>query len=220
MIEEEFENYRWYLNSYFPYTKISKNIDTVEFKEIFNNTLSLSKACQCLSSSDELNKYTSIIEYNLNNLLYFIPLNEMVSINVSIRNCVEYILKLIYFLENPSEDTITKGYRTMKDNKDKLKIFEENKNKVENTFRIYSERSNKVHLKSIPEGTLRSLLEKKLTKEYEKSDMNEIKHDIKHCFDFMLEIICFYEISLSTQQKLVMSKIVSNKWKTRIFNLK
>lgn len=50
--------------------------------------------------------------------------------------------------------------------------------------------------------------------------MNEIKHDIKHCFDFMLEIICFYEISLSTQQKLVMSKIVSNKWKTRIFNLK
>lgn len=216
-IEAEFEDYKWYLSSFFAYSAVAKKMETEEFTNFFDKILTLSKISQCLSDDSEVMKYTSVIEYNLNNLLYFIPLNEKISINLCIRNATEYLLKLIYFFQNPEEIFIGKGYRSLKDDKYSLAFYDVHKTKLDNLLQIYSSRSNTIHLKPTAEETvLTSLLEEKLTRDFNEKELNSITTDVNNCILTLLESICFYNISLSTQQKIILKKLVSKKWSDKI----
>lgn len=220
LIVDELDNYKVYLNNYYPFSDLKNKVETEDFKTTFEKILSLSKLCQFLSSNSEIGKYTNLIEYNLNNLLYFIPLNETISINMSVRNSTEYILKLMFYFQNMEEDYLTTGYRQLKDCASSLSIYSINKSKVDTLFGIYAERSNKVHLKSVTSDNLLSVLERKLTKNFEVKDLISIGRDINNCTLLLLEMICHYNVSLSTSQKLMIEKVVSRKWKEKIFNIK
>lgn len=216
-IELELEEYKWYLSSFFPYCSLSKESDTEIFSDFFDKVLTLSKICQCLSDNENLKDYSRLIEYNLNNLLYFLPLNESVSINMSIRNATEYLIKLIFSLQYPEESFLESGYRTLKDSRANLSFYSSNKSSVDTLFQIYGSRSNIVHLKkSHQKKVLTSVLEEKLTSQFDDKELKAMTIDIKNCMLSLLESIYFYEIGLSTQQKIVLAKIVTKKWKERL----
>lgn len=220
-IESEFENYQIYLSTYFPLSNLTKNISNEVVSNLFDKTLTLSKIANCIKEVEGINYYSELIEYNLNNLLYFLPLNEKVSINVSIRNCSEAIIKMIYAIQFSPGDFTKTGYRTLKDDRSSLDFYSgENKNLLDNIFNIYSRRSNNLHLKVVKDGELTSVLESKLSKKVDFSEFKEILVDINNCLNIVLEILCFYNVSLSTQQKLIIKKYISNKWKVRIYNIK
>ncbi|MBO0478150.1 hypothetical protein JZO72_00790 [Vagococcus fluvialis] len=220
IIEEELENYKEYLDKYFPYSDLNKKINTEKFEVSFEKILSLSKLCHYLSSDYKIGEYASLIEYNLNNLLYFLPLNETISINMSVRNSAEYIIKLMFYFQNTNKKYHNTGYRELKDTINTLSVYSTNKSKVDTLFSIYAERSNNIHLKSISPDDLFSILEIKMTNSYEDKDLVSIGRDVNNCMLLLLEVICHYNVSLSTSQKLMIEKVVTRKWKEKIFNIK
>ncbi|AQL54506.1 MULTISPECIES: hypothetical protein [Enterococcus] len=218
-IQTEYKRYCEYLESYFPETSLAHNKSEILVKDVFEVTMSLSKIAHFLDEDSNYSYFTNLIEYNLNNLLYFLPLNELVSYNVSIRNCTEAILKMIFTLEDEDVDHKSTGYRTMKDNRERLLIYQKHKNKIDNLFSIYSNRSNSLHLKKANEVELTKMLENKLCRQINKTEMNEIKQDLSNCKTTLLEVICFYNIDLSTQQKLNLKRFVSKSWIEKLYYL-
>lgn len=219
-IYNEYQNYKDYINDYFGKSKLNENISLTEIKEEFEQVVILSKICQCLSDDEKVMNYTRIIEYNLNNILYFMPMNEKVSINTSIRNSVEYTLKLIFYFQNKSEDFLKKGYRTMKQERDSLSIYIIQKNKIDSLFEIYARRSNLIHLKTEKNDSLKFILEQKLMNDIDIREISGVTQDIKKCTVILLEAICFYDVSLATAQKIRLKEIVSNKWWGKICQIK
>lgn len=219
-IYNEYQNYKDYINDYFGRSKLNENISLKEIKEEFEQIVILSKICQCLSDDEKVMNYTRIIEYNLNNIIYFMPMNEKVSINTSIRNSVEYTLKLIFYFQNKSEDFLKKGYRTMKEEKDSLSIYSIEKNKIDSLFEVYARRSNLIHLKTEKNDSLKFILEQKLMNDIDIREISGVTQDIKKCTAILLEAICFYEVSLATAQKIRLKGIVSNKWWGKICQIK
>ncbi|TLQ06051.1 hypothetical protein FEZ48_11200 [Marinilactibacillus psychrotolerans] len=211
-IEKELFNYKAYLEEYFPTNDILKKVKSKEFLDFFDKTLTLSKICKCLNSEvNKTNRYTNILEYNLNNLLYFLPLNELVSINMSVRNTTEYLIKLIYHLNQPQNNYLNTGYRSLSEDRDTLGFYNQSKNNVDLLFEIYSRRSNTVHLKEVEEDALTSILESKLTKPVCTGDLNILRNDINNCKNTLIEAILYYEVSLSTQQKIILKQLISKK---------
>lgn len=216
-IKEELENYKWYIKKYFPYSAFCKELESEKILVLFDKIITLSKISQCLGDNATLRNYTSMIEYNLNNLLYFLPLNEPIAINVSIRNTVEYLLKLVYFFQSPEDNFLSTGYRTLKDSKSTLKFYDTKKSILDNLLSIYSSRSNKVHLKSTDSKmVLTSVLEEKLIRDLEEKDLNSIIIDINNCTKVLLEALFFYQVNVSTQQKIILKRLVSRKWIDKI----
>ena len=220
LIAGELDSYKEYLNKYFPFSDLKEKLCTESFKVTFEKILSLSKFCHYLSSDYEIGRYASLVEYNLNNLLYFLPLNETISINMSIRNCAEYILKMMFYFQNTEEDYLTTGYRQLKDNVKALSVYDTKKSQVDTLFCIYAERSNKIHLKSVSTDDLLGILERKLANSYEEKEVRFIGRDINNCTLLLLEIICHYNVGLSTTQKLMIEKVVTRKWKEKIFTIR
>lgn len=219
-IINEYKNYKVYINDYFYKSELNKKISTKEIKEVFETVVVLSKICHCLSDDEKINNYTRIIEYNLNNVLYFMPMNENVSINTSIRNCTEYILKLIFYFQNISKDSLVTGYRTLKEQRNSLSIYSTQKNQIDSVFEVYARRSNVIHLKAVKNDSLKFILEEKLMNNIDLKEFSRITQDIKQCTAILLEAICFYDVSLATSQKIALKQIVSNKWWKRICQIK
>lgn len=216
-IADEFQRYKNYLDRYFPMTSLAKSVSEEEVANVFDNCMTLSKIAHHLSDCQQISYLMSLIEYNLNNLLYFLPMNEIVSCNVSVRNCTEAILKLVFTLEDKTVDHNSTGYRTMKDERSRLSVYQDaHKDEIDNLFSIYASRSNSVHLKKELGEELRKVLESKLTRDLEKSELVKLNQDIRNCKQILLEIILFYRIDLSTPQKLNLSRFVSRAWKEKI----
>lgn len=218
-INNEFQSYIYYLRKYFPYSTITTQEFELDIKNIFEEAMTLSKIALCLSDTSKVTYLMNLIEYNLNNLIYFLPLNEPISLNISVRNCTEAILKLTYTLEDVIVNHSNTGYRTMKDDKNRLSFYKEKKDKLDNIFFIYAERSNMLHLKMDSNIELTTILEKKINRKVNIDELKSLTNDIKNCRLILLEVIFFYNIELTTQQKLILKKLLSRKWKDKIFSL-
>ncbi|WP_195918780.1 hypothetical protein [Lactococcus lactis] len=157
-INDEYKNYKEYINYYFPKFELNDRISDEKIKEEFEKVVVLSKIYHYLSDDEKIKSYTSIIEYNVNNILYFMPMNEKLSINTSIRNSAEYILKLIFYFQNTSENFLRTRYRTLKDDSNSLRIYNTHKDKIDNMFDIYARRSNVIHLKNVENDSLKFIL--------------------------------------------------------------
>lgn len=219
-INDEYKNYKQFINDYFSVFELNNRITDEKIKEEFEKVVVLSKVCRCLSDDEKINNYTRNIEYNLNNILYFMPMNEKLSINTSIRNSAEYILKLIFYFQDTTEDFLSTGYRFMKDNKNSLSIYANYKPQIDGIFDIYARRSNIIHLKTYDNDSLKFILEDKLMSKIDIIEISNIIRDINKLTNILLEAICFYEVSLATSQKLILKKVVSNKWWKRICQIK
>lgn len=219
-INDEYKNYKEYINYYFPKFEFNGRISDEKVKEEFEKVVVLSKICHYLSDDEKIKSYTSIIEYNVNNILYFMPMNENLSINTSIRNSAEYILKLIFYFQNTSENFLGTGYRTLKDNSNSLRIYNTHKDKIDNIFDIYARRSNVIHLKNVKNDSLKFILENKLASDIDIREISKVIQDINNCTNILLEAICFYNVSLGTSQKLMLKKVVTKKWWRRICLIK
>lgn len=219
IIEEEYKYYKQYVSHYFPYSQINNKAIEKQLSELFDKTITLSKICRYISGDNKIEKYSSLIEYNLNNLLYFLPLNELISINTSIRNSVEYIIKLIFYFENQDKEFLTTGYRELNGGRKNLTIYDSEKEKIDTLFEIYSRRSNTIHLKKISNDSLRMVLETKLTGSYDIRELDRIKQDINNCTDILLEAIYFYKINLSTPDKILLRKVTTKKWWRKLCEL-
>lgn len=219
-ISDEYKNYKEYLNYYFPKFELNDRISDEKVREEFEKVVVLSKICHYLSDDEKIKSYTNIIEYNLNNILYFMPMNEKLSINTSIRNSAEYILKLIYYFQNTSEDFLKIRYRSLKDDCNSLRIYGTHKEKIDSIFDIYARRSNVIHLKNVENDSLKFILEKKITSDIDIREITRGIQDINSCTNILLEAICFYNVSLGTSQKLMLKKVVTKKWWRRICLIK
>lgn len=219
IIEEEYRHYKQYVDCYFPYSQINDRAIEKEISELFDKTITLSKICRYISGDNKIEKYSSLIEYNLNNLLYFLPLNELISINTSVRNSVEYIIKLIFYFENQDKEYLTTGYRELNDSRKTLAIYDSEKEKIDNLFEIYSRRSNSIHLKKVSNDNLRMVLETKLTGPYDVKEISRIKQDINNCTDMLLEALYSYKINLPTPEKILLKKVVTKKWWKKLCEL-
>lgn len=219
-IEIEYTRYCSYLNNYFPETSINDSHMNQEMSALFEATMSLSKVAYHLSENLQILYASRLIEYNLNNLLYFLPLNEPVSLSMCLRNTVEATIKLIFTLENPEIDYKYTGFRTFNDKKNELNFYKSNipnKNKVDNIFSIYGKRSNLLHLKKIEETNLMTVLESKLKRDVDVKFLRELTTDINNCKLTLLEIIVFYKIELTTGQKINLNRYVSSNWAQKIY---
>ncbi|ADA65143.1 hypothetical protein [Lactococcus lactis] len=219
-VNDEYKNYKQFIDNYFSVFELNKRISDEKIKEEFEKVVVLSKVCRCLSDDEKIGNYTRNIEYNLNNILYFMPMNEKLSINTSLRNSAEYVLKLIFYFQDTTEDFLTTGYRTLKNNKNSLSIYSNHKSQIDGIFDIYARRSNIIHLKAYDNDSLKFILEDKLMSEIDIREISKITRDINKLTNILLEAICFYGISLATSQKLILKKVVSNKWWKRICQIR
>jgi|GEM_PF-3792242 len=217
-INTEYENYKKYLKNYFPQTTLLSKVDTAEFKFFFDRTLTFSKICDCLSDNNICSEYTNLISYNLNNLLYFLPLNEKISINMSIRNSVEYLIKLINHFQNPDKSFLNDGYRSLKDKRNTLDAYQYYKNEIDLLFNIYAIHSNNIHLKNITGCNLSDILEDKLKNaSIDTKNLKEFSDNIDNSLDIFFNCILYYKINLSTAEKLSLGNLVSTKRKNQIY---
>ena len=218
-IKRELINYQAYIKKHFQSSPLSSKKDSVEFYNLFEEVLTLSKIIQRISNPSNTQVYCELIEYNLNNILYFLPLNETISINVSVRNTVEATLKLINTLDEPQKNFYGTGYRTMKDSRKELTIYNENKNIIDNLFNIYAQRSNNIHLKNAHDIELVSVLESKYLNEIDRTFLTRISTDITNCKHAILETVVFYKLELNTHQKISLKNYLSRKWQKKFNEL-
>lgn len=218
-LEKEFEEYQKYITKYFSELSVNEIIYIKEFRELFNEVLLTIKIIERLPATQNIETYYELIIYNLSNVLYFLPLNETVSINISIRNATESLLRLVYTLNNPGINYSHTGYRNLKDSKDELQMYNRYKPNIDTLFSIYARRSNKLHLKNAKDIKLITVLESRLSNGIEKKKLKEITQDIEKCKLTLLETIVFYEIKLSTAQKISLGNFLTNRWKNKINEL-
>lgn len=212
--------YENFVKKFFPYSKIHSDMELLYKYVCTNNVLTeiymkyLNPHANCLEPTKliYLEKYTE----GINKLLVYIPLNDNIGVNASMRYIIEQLLKFLYsiYTRDKVEKINITNYRHIKDyfklNAGTINIDSALLNKI---YNYYAKYSNDLHEKSLNAEDKLLCLQKLLTRDNNYIDkvIKDLKEIIVLCNKIIIRIFNIKLENLSVAERLRLKSVLSNK---------